>query len=240
MPRPKIDLYWRNRVRSLVESPPNGERLTDRAIASQLEQEARELGRDDSPGERSVGRIRKEHEGAPERERREYRAFRWPLSMQQGALAWEAAPAALELMRNAKHASPPPMRLVKWFWRVTLAVPDAPFVVRCRLAQWLAAEEAVDPAGAIMHRAVEVEMMYAPWQSHEAHTSYQDALSEGRAAHPQFRFPDSLTSLSPELDEFMELYSWPPKEVGHARTHQAKGTKVGRRGRRRPRGKREA
>ena len=63
MPRPKIDQYWRERVRYLIENQDQV-RLTDQKIAAMFEEEGRQPGRrKDWPSARSVGRIRKEFEG---------------------------------------------------------------------------------------------------------------------------------------------------------------------------------
>src|SRR5437867_368314 len=118
MPRPPIARYWIERVRAIVENDP---RLGSPRITKRLEQEGAAIGRDDYPSERAVSRIKEKHRAAPLEERREYRLCRWPESMERGDLPWEASAAALELVCWLAPLEPLPIRLVKWYWRVTLA-----------------------------------------------------------------------------------------------------------------------
>ena len=101
--------------------------------------------------------------------------------METGALGWEAAPAAFELLRYAKQGPPPPVRLVKWFWRVTAADEDADFGSRLLLAEYLAVGEVLGASE--VKRWSEAMLVYAPWRSEEAGLEYAYALESGAAPH---------------------------------------------------------
>ena len=214
MPQRPIAEHWKRRIGTLVENPPRGERLTDRRIAAVLEEEAQRLGRDDSPSERSVGRIRKHHErpGA-EDERREYRLYRWPNSMEDESLPWEAAAAGLELMRAYGYKRPL-VPLVRWFYRLTLAVPDAPLKERKNRAIFLAMNEAADSPNPQAYDTVEGWMLYQPWTSADAELEYQEAILAGVVPNEQvplssrdaieLAFWDSMPWASDELREYLE------------------------------------
>ena len=146
MPRKPIDQFWRERVKDLVAIPPEGRRLTDKRIADILEEEAgsfdqRDPRRYDFPSERSVQRIRIPFVNDPGAVR-DYQRFRYPDSCSSGALPWEAAAVAFELIREHRLDEAPPVRLVRWLWRVTLAMPIAPLRDRVRYAFELAARDA--------------------------------------------------------------------------------------------------
>lgn len=186
MPRPKIDAYWRERVRFLVENAGQ-ERLTDQRIAAILEEDARQIERNDCPSPRSVGRIRKAYEQEKPEVRREYRRFSWPGSMESGALPWEAGPAAFELMREkveSTYTERPALRLVKWFWRVSTAIPEAPFKRRLDLATRLALDEVTGEDHA---EAAEAYMHAADWESS----------------------PGWITLIPAKLEEAVEILQWP-------------------------------
>lgn len=135
MPRPRIDIFWRDRVKELVEQNP---RLGSRKINEQLEAEATVLKRVDWPSEKTVRNIMKEHRAAPEQERRLYGQVFWPESFGTPELPWESAPAVLEAIRlseegrfssatwTASVTEPyrPTVRTAKWLWRLALAEPD--------------------------------------------------------------------------------------------------------------------
>ncbi len=117
MPMPRIDIYWRNRVRELAEQNP---RLSSRRIAARLEEEAAALERTDSPSEKSVRTIMAEHRKASPEERRSFSGVHWPESFGTPELPWEAAPAVLDLVRLTE-GTRPTVRVARWFWRLTLA-----------------------------------------------------------------------------------------------------------------------
>lgn len=180
MPRRPVDAYWRERVRQLVENEPG---RSPRSIAALLAREGRARQRYGWPSERTVRRLRDEHRARSEPERAHYREVRWPETMEQGALPWEASAALLELLRQrASFNTRPTVREARWFWRVTQAAPDAPVRSRATLAGWLAAWEALG-AGEIPEvevRRVEGYLSYRPWTDQGA-IAYEAAVTEGRA-----------------------------------------------------------
>jgi hypothetical protein len=117
MPRPKTDTYWVQRVQTLA-----ADGLRAPAIARRLAGE----GRPNYPTERTVRRLIDEYAALPDHLRLEQALFRWPASMDSGALPWEASRAALELLRHCdEHGLPPPTNhQATWFWRLRLAAPS--------------------------------------------------------------------------------------------------------------------
>lgn len=127
--RRRTDIFWVERVRSLTEN----DGLGARRIAAQLEKEGRELGRDDYPVERTVARLQADFRKLPKEQQQDYQAFRWPESLGMGLLPPEASAACLELMDylsslpiKAKFLRRPQIRLCRWFWSVTQALPLRP------------------------------------------------------------------------------------------------------------------
>lgn len=125
VPRPRIDNYWQQRIKEETEQNIG---LGSSKLATQLEQEAARLGRDDPPGEKSVRNYMKGHRAAPEHERRLYRKVYWPESFGKPELPWESAPAVLEAMRACedRREDRPTVRTAMWFWRLALAEPGIP------------------------------------------------------------------------------------------------------------------
>jgi hypothetical protein len=185
-------------------------------MARLLADEAGQLGRNDYPSERWIRREQAEFRQAAEEARRPYREFHWPETFERADLPWEAQPAALELMRvwsrgprlemvspdarrRLSPAARPSVRLVRWFWRITQAAPDASAFERRHIAGWLAAAEA---AGSDVRRAVEGWLWYAPWRSEEALATYEKALAEGSA--PRFEFT-AREGTQVQADALLEL-----------------------------------
>lgn len=151
MPMPRIDTYWRNRVRELAEQNP---RVSSRKITAQLEGEAKALKREDWPSEKSVRNIIAEHRDAPEQERRLYRLVYWPESFTGNPdLPWESAREVLVAMSYIEKYQPggvggrPTIRMAKWYWRLYLVDPNGGISGRVHLARMLAAYEAGDRSG---------------------------------------------------------------------------------------------
>jgi hypothetical protein len=116
MPRPKTGTYWAHRVQTLASDG-----LRAPAIARRLAGE----GRPNYPTERTVRRLIEEYAALPDHLRLEQALFRWPASMDSGALPWEAGRAALELLRFCdEHGLPLPTNSqATWFWRLRLTSP---------------------------------------------------------------------------------------------------------------------
>src|SRR6266542_2464202 len=126
MPKPPIDIFWRERVERLVAD----EGLSPPAIARRLEQEGAALERTDYPAERSIRRIVADFRTKSTYEQHQAESFAWPESMLAGALPWEAARDALDLLRSRQEGEvkrpAPTVRVAKWFWRLRMAAPTMP------------------------------------------------------------------------------------------------------------------
>jgi hypothetical protein len=164
MPRPSIDPFWREQVRSITANNP---RLGPGPLLKQLETVGAQVGRRDWPSQRTIGRIQAQFRLTPEAVRREYLEFRWPEAMERGDLPWEATLVAIECLRAVredthglgplvKPRERPSISVVRWLWRVTLAVPDQPLRQRLFWALLLArsANPALDARRAIEAIAV--------------------------------------------------------------------------------------
>src|SRR5215831_3419230 len=92
MPRPRVDLWYVERIATLVE-----EGYKPREILRALEQQAQKAGRLDVPSERAIYRIADAHRAAPDRG--EAALYHWPRAHAHGVLPWAAARAALDLLR---------------------------------------------------------------------------------------------------------------------------------------------
>jgi len=184
MGRPKTKGHWEELVRVLTENEP---RLGPLGIHSKLEQAAREaagkVGKEDIgpiPSLRTIGRLQRQFRPLSEEERQRYRFFRWPESMEMGALPWDAGVSALELLRYRREYKfgRPLLGQVRWFFRVSTLAPDAPFHEREIAARWLFAFEAAGnpPTGGDFKRAVELWLAFTPWRSSADAKAYKAAL----------------------------------------------------------------
>ena len=129
MPRPRTDRFWGQRVGELAEEHPQ---WGAGRIERELWRVAASAGRNDVPSLRQVGRLLRQHRSKDRSERATYQRFRWPESLEQGLLPWEASRALLDLMAWCRQAEqlPPTVREARRFWNVTLAAPDAPLGLR--------------------------------------------------------------------------------------------------------------
>jgi len=194
MGRPKTKGHWEELIRVLTENEP---RLGPLAIRSRLEQAAKEaeaakVNKDELgpiPSLRTIGRLQRQFRPLSEEERQPFRLFRWPESMETGALPFEASTAALELLRGYEEAAwgRPLIGVVRWFWRVTAIAPDAPFAEREEAARYLNVLDVL-PGEDTNARRVEMWLAFRPWQSDAAAEAYRVALA---GAEP---FPQGLTA----------------------------------------------
>jgi hypothetical protein len=142
------DPYWDERVKSLMA---NNRDWGAGKILRALDLESATTGREDVPSFRWVGQLlRKVKEDSQWLETsKQYRTFYWPESMERGDLPWEASAASIELLRKIIDDSldykdreeRPPVRLVRWFWRVSLAAPDLDISDRINAAKTIATWE---------------------------------------------------------------------------------------------------
>jgi hypothetical protein len=167
MPRPKIDVYWRDRVKELTEQNP---RMSSRKITERLEQTAAKLERTGCPSEKSVRNIMKEHRATGPEVRRLYDQVLWPESFGTPELPWESASVVLEAIRVAEAgryssgAEEPPrgepyrptVRMAQWIWRLALAEPGMHPLTQLGFSASLAAADSDTPEEAgKMHRDIE-------------------------------------------------------------------------------------
>lgn len=164
MSRPPVRDYFRIRAWEIYAE---NQRLTAADVVSVLDQE----GHTDTPSPRWVSEQIRAFKGLPAEEQMGFRTARWPEICEHGFVPWEAGCTILELMRLS--APTPSTRLAKWYWRVTLAVPDAPYEDRSAVSQMLAAAEALGNEDRLdNYRRAEDYLRAMPWQSEEARNSF--------------------------------------------------------------------
>ena len=66
----------------------------------------------------------------------QYRVAHWPESFENRALPWEASQALIEQLRHWGRIHQPTVHEATWFYRLTLAAPEAPIEVRAEFALW--------------------------------------------------------------------------------------------------------
>jgi hypothetical protein len=187
-------------------------KLTLQKLTAILEEE----GGADAPSPRTVRRLIDRFKALPNDEQEQYRYFSWPRSMEAGILPWEAAPAAFQLMRELAGVASgrPPVRIVKWFYRVTQAAPDAPFGKRHTIAAQLAVWEASSDWPMREVEVIEWYLAFGPWRSPEHERVYSDTLPAVGSVEflPFIQMP--FTDFAPGAQEFARqiqesLYGFP-------------------------------
>ena len=191
MPKPITNSYWAQRVRALAGQ---GERPSD--IASDVQSEAKRLGRDDYPRLRTVYRLCEDYRQQPEEERLQERPFHWPESFESPAsrLSWDAAGFALDCLRfcDMKGLGRPSVREVKWYSRLKFAANTIDAGDAYTWGRLLAAEEManlfIDPP---VHEdqsgkfePMEWVLAYRPWESLDAKRAYEKARHRQTAPIP--------------------------------------------------------
>ena len=217
MPQRPIPDYWKERVFSEVALlEQEGQRVSDKAIERRLKNHANDLwngsGPEDRelartvPSARSIGRIRKnEWEPKADSEKAQYRYFYWPESMERGDLPWELSEAALALLGYVLHSKirgifgRPSVRLVRWFWRVSVAAPDLPIASRLVRAYDFTEWELVGGRPREFVRGIEGELALAPWRSKDNEVEYYNAIEEGIIL-------ETPLLAGPSLDEKVQWY----------------------------------
>ena len=128
--------------------------------------------------------------------------------MEVDQLPWEASRAALDLMRYANDVLGirPMVRQVRWFWRVTLAAPDAPMDERARLALELAMElamEAIDELTPELSNesltSIQWRLVFQPWRDSEDEQAWL-ALPEELRSRLFHSTPAEVRDLFEDLD----------------------------------------
>lgn len=172
MPQPRISDFW---VDEIKEITVNNGRLGPDKVRAQLVAWVKGGGaprgtkEHDAPSQRTIARYQAEIRSEPPERQAPYRYFHWPESMESGDVPWEAAPAALELLRGylSTLRIRPSVALVRWFWRVSLAVPGSDFDKRLHWAHLLVLSEKLMTQSADIGppRDIELELTFQPWRS---------------------------------------------------------------------------
>lgn len=188
MGRPKTEAHWEEMIRRLTE---NDQKLGPLAIRARLGLAVREAGKTRPgaeveagriPSLRTIGRIQQDFRGWKEADRWRYREFRWPESMEEGLLPWEASQPGLELLWyvHETYKKRPLIGFVHWFWRVSQAAEDAPLQERFFAALAMYGREVFGAAYESSVRFHERKLAYGPWRSTEA----RDAMREANEVDP--------------------------------------------------------
>ena len=221
MGRPKTDKAMVLAIWMIAANPPEtartrGDKIGPQAVRAELLKLAdglpkRPRGR--VPSERTIGTYLREFWALSEEEQRPYRYFRWPESMEFGALPWEAGASALELLRYRREHKfgRPLLGQVRWFVRVSTLVPDAPFYGRYEAARQLFAFEAIGnpPTVEDMKRAIELWLAFAPWRSSADAEAYKAALWGKVPAFPHGLWAAAIPDFGPDagvLGDFLVAF----------------------------------
>lgn len=183
MPAKKRRDEWRQLVFQIAAEHPSwgpgrvntelGESDVARAILAMDGEEDKGL-----PGARTIGRWQSEFKLLDTPAKLAFRMYSWPEAMRREALPWEASAALFDLSQYRKR--PIPIRRAQWFWRVTLACPDAPLARRDELAGYLSAADALpEDARKATHETVEATISYAPWRSEKHQQICAEAIRRG-------------------------------------------------------------
>jgi hypothetical protein len=188
MPRPKTDEQYRLRVATLAE-----EGWRPGPIFREIERGAQEDGRADYPSDRTVRRLYEEWMALPESHRRQQARFRWPASMEEGTLPWEASRSALDLVRycDDRGLDPPTVAEARWFWRLQVAAPAQPQDESVRFAKKLAFIEYARTANLradISLPDLEWQLAYEPWKDED----HANAYSQAATRHSLPDYPTSI------------------------------------------------
>jgi hypothetical protein len=170
MPMHPIDEHWRRRI---FEDHARNPAESAEAMARGFQMETEGY----VPSARTIRRYFKEFDDLPEGVQRDYLDAHWPESFGTPELPWTAAPSLFELVRYHGNSNMP-ARLVKWFHRVTAAIPNVDIYVRDRVARQLALW---DSAGGISRdeaRSVELFFAIGAWEPGEAYNVYRDTCGK--------------------------------------------------------------
>jgi hypothetical protein len=137
------------------------------------------------PSQRTIGRIKERWRDLPSQRQLLYRQFHWPESMGSDQLPWEASAAVLELLSWLRETSDaeawqrPDTGLVTWYWRATLAAPNAPTNIRVQAARHLLAWEILGERSRL--DALEWFLAFKGW-AEGGKARYQQEVDRSRAA----------------------------------------------------------
>ncbi len=169
MVRPAVIPQWERSIYRMLAAQPSASAKNLRDALS------RAFGQ--APSERTVGRIKAAFGSLTPEKQRSFGELRWPEAMETGDLPWEASTTIFELIREVTPR--PDLGLGIWFWRITLAVPDAPFPSRVQAARQLLARELLGRQSSV--EDLEAWLAYAPWRSNESYRVFEGVVASGMA-----------------------------------------------------------
>jgi hypothetical protein len=228
MPRPPIAEIWVTRIKRLAAE----EGLTANAIARCLDtdHERGRAGRTDNPHRTTIQRVL---DNFPDEERAQWRFVRWPETFERELLPWEAAAVLLDLRGQLGRFT---VRFGRWYWRASLAAPDAPPWVHQCIASAMAAREA---GGADYEdyeaeaRSIEFYIALKGWQDTEAYraslASFESPPAEFRTDPPSIRLggPDTPESVQgARLAESLRGFVTPDQATAQIRAMRANGERA--------------
>ncbi len=178
--RPSTPAYFIERIRTMAAA-----NIGPVDIHHALEREAAASGGTSSPSLRVVQRERQRFFSLSRIQVDEYNPVTWPSTMESGLLPWEAGPSVMELI-SAYHSEGrgrPSVRVARWYWRVRGLWGDAPAdsidLQSCRIISRALAtiEVSMGEAAQNERTALELAIVFKPWQSSSQATQYQAACS---------------------------------------------------------------
>jgi hypothetical protein len=187
MPATRFDKYDAT-IAKLAE-----EHDTAAEVWRQFEHLAAEKGWTDIPAERTVKRRVGEFQKLPKIERSLNVRFKWPDSMQNGTVPWEASHEALGLLRwrDESGLGRPTNREAIWYWRLWRASPSITAERASTMAALLSVVEFLEGAGGdVVERhlePIEWQLAYEPWGNAANAEAYVGAVERARepiAANP--------------------------------------------------------
>ena len=210
MGRPRTSDSWRERIKiAYAAAETTGGNSSAAAIARELE----DLGRPDCPSRRTIQRIIEDFKRLPDDARREYSVFRWPQSMEQGALPWEASRSLLDLQLDLLthrawdgpiDVSVMPVRFARWYWRACQAMGeddiDQTIFVAARLTYWEITGEGRQKDIEALHWY----LVYAQWRSQEHMERWDRAVNSGNINSGDVLPRMYGASLGPEWDDVLD------------------------------------
>jgi hypothetical protein len=184
MARPPMHPFWVERIRVLAANNP---RLSGVEIQRKLKNDLlinkNEHPPTPVPSDRSIRRIVAQFSSFTTSQQQPYRYFSWPTSIEAGVVPWEAGRVVLELIRFRidQKMLPPLIVEAQWFWRVTLAIPEAPISQRAKVAATLAMIALSEQQPQTENLDVlQWLLAYQPWRSKQDRQAYLQAIKERR------------------------------------------------------------
>lgn len=171
MARPRTDQRVVDEIIRLVVNPP---KRTGEQIRILLERWARENGFEKPiPSVRQIARIKSQIQAerqskSSDQKWNRFRQFYFPESMERGELPWEAGKAGLDLVQESYGDGGgvwrPPVGVVEWYWRLSIAAPDCPSYIRILVCKFLMGRWSNLDDSSIVRRVIEFCFVNAVWR----------------------------------------------------------------------------